>query len=91
MLSFYLYLALFRPFSHARALRQYFEEILASEQAAQDKYYEDNISNSNASNTESNGPNCIPEGKEQPEWYDILRSPSSSIRHSRSDLALGHF
>ena len=68
-----------------RALRQYFEEVLASEQAAQDKYYED--SNSLKSNGSRNiESNCIPEAREQPEWYDILRSPSTNLRHPRSDL-----
>ena len=78
-----LYLAPFLlPYSRAH-LRQYFEEVLASEQAAQDSYYEEcDGANSNAAgNHESN---CIPEGKEQPEWYDILRSPSANVRQSRS-------
>ena len=68
---------------YSRAPRQYFEEVLASEQAAQDSYYEEcDGANSNAAgNLESN---CIPEGKEQPEWYDILRSPSANVRQSRS-------
>ena len=72
------------PSLFARAhLGQYFEEVLASEQAAQDSYYEEcDSANSNAAgNLESN---CIPEGKEQPEWYDILRSPSTNVRQSRS-------
>ena len=79
-----LYLAPFLlPYS--RAPRQYFEEVLASEQAAQDSYYEDCDSANSiaAGNLESN---CIPEGKEQPEWYDILRSPSTTVRQSRSGL-----
>ena len=78
-----LYLALFRPPS--RSSVQYFEEVLACEQAAQDRYYEEEDEEDNTLAAVPEDAEKAEKVREQPEWYDILRSPSSSLRHSRSE------
>ena len=82
-----LYLALFRPPS--RSSVQYFEEVLACEQAAQDRYYdEEDEEDGTLAAVPEDAEKAEKVAREQPEWYDILRSPTSCLRHSRSDRTL---